>query len=167
MSDPRIPSAGTANPGALPLGGTAGGPPGGLPAGPPPGGPPRPGGPAGVAGQVKQMQSLFNPADLAAMLQRGEITPQTKFGEVLAKMGISPEDTLMEVIQKTLQERDKGNPLEKMKALSPGAPSTPPGAPSAMPPGGPPSLPGGPEMPSVPAGRRPSRSMGELFPGAR
>lgn len=167
MSDLRMPPTG-GGPG-LPPGGPPGGPPG-LPAGGPPGlsprgpgaGPPA-GGPGGVADKLGQMRSLFNPADIAAMVQRGEITPQTPFGEVLAKMGISPEDTLMEVIQKGMQERKNANPLEKMRALSPGAPGTPPGAPGAMPPGAPPSLPGGPEMPSASGGRRSPPSMGGLF----
>lgn len=112
----------------------------------PPGMPPSQGMPQGsamptggqdVPGKLSQMQSMFNPADIAAMVQRGEITPQTPFREVLAKMGISPDDTVMQVIQKTMQERNKANPLEKMRALSQGqgeAGMQPPGP--GMPPGG-------------------------------
>lgn len=165
MSDRMLPTNGPGGlpPGGMPIGGPPPGPPPGATGGLPPGGPPGPMAGAGMAGQIKQMESLFNPADIAAMVRRGEITPQTKFGEVLAKMGISPEDTLIEVIQKTMRERTKGKPLEKMRALSSGAPGAPPGAPTAMPSSTPPSLPGGPGMPSVPAGRRPPGSMGELF----
>jgi hypothetical protein len=112
----------------------------------PPGMPPGGGAPAGrdVAGKLNQMQSVFNPADIAAMVQRGEITPETPFRDVLAKMGISPEDTVAQVIEKVMQERNKANPLEKMRALSTGAGGIqPPGA--GMPqPGAGPSAP--PEM---------------------
>ena len=132
-------------------------PPGGPPMGGPPPGGPLPG-PQGVSEKMGAMQSVFNPADITAMIQRGEITPQTKFGEVLAKMGISPDDTVMEVVQKTRQEAVKSNPLEKMKALSPGA-GPPPGPPQApLGPGGP-----GPGMPPAPGGRRPSGSVDKLF----
>lgn len=146
-----------------------------MPSGPPPGMPPGPGGPpppgglpggppgGGMVGKVGQMQSLFNPADLAAMVQRGEITPQTKFGEVLAKMGISPDDTLMEVIQKTMQEVGKGNSIGKMKGLSqPGPQGPPPGPPPGLPPGGAPAGPGA-GIPPPPGGRRPPGSVDQLF----
>lgn len=106
----------------------------------------------GVAGKVEQMQSIFNPTDIAAMIQRGEITPQTPFGEVLAKMGISPNDTVMEVIQKTMRESRKANPLEKMRALS-----QPPGAPPQGMPSRGEGMPSAPVQPSAPG------SMGELF----
>ena len=119
-----------------------------LPGGPP-GGPP-----GGIGGKMSAMKSLFNPADIAAMLQRGEITPQTKFGELLAKMGISPDDTIMEVVQKTMGEAKKGDPLEKMKAFAP--------------PGGPPQgpVPGGPGpvgQPPTPSGPSAPGSMDKLF----
>ena len=147
MADRMLPG-GPPGPG-LPPGGLPGGPPG-LPPGGPPGLPPGPGGP-GLGGKMSAMKSLFNPADIAAMLQRGEITPQTKFGELLAKMGISPDDTIMQVVQKTMGEAKNADPLQKMKAFAqPGAPPPPPG-PSGMSPGGPgaglPPMPGGPSAP--------------------
>ena len=118
--------------------------PGGMPPGAMP-----PGGAGGdIPGKLSQMQSVFNPADIAAMVQRGEITPQTPFREVLAKMGISPDDTVMQVLQKTMQERNKANPLEKMRALSQGPQAGMPQGPG-MPPGG--------EGPSAPP------PMSELF----
>ena len=110
----------------------------------------------GMQGKIGQMQSLFNPADLAAMFQRGEITPQTKFGDLLAKMGISPDDTLMEVVQKTTREVVKGNPIQKMKALAQPGPEAPPESPPGMPPGGG----GAPPPPVAPSG---PGTMDELF----
>ena len=151
MADMMRPT-GPAGPPGLPPG-----PSGPIPGGPPPGA--LPGGPpgGGVAAKMASMKSLFNPADVAAMLQSGEITPQTKFGELLAKMGISPEDTVQQVVQKTMGEVKKADPLEKMKAFSqPGPQGPPPG----LPPTGP--TPGG-GMPPAPAGRRPPGGMDELF----
>ena len=156
MADMMLPG-GPPGPGGPSLGGP---PPGGLPGGPPgmppgPGGPPG-GPPGGIGGKMSAMKSLFNPADIAAMLQRGEITPQTKFVELLAKMGISPDDTIMQVVQKTMGEAQKADPLQKMKAFAP------PGAPPAPPPG--PGGPGGPGgLPPMPAGPSTPGSVDKLF----
>jgi hypothetical protein len=106
-----------------------------------------------ISGKLQGMQSVFNPTDIAAMMQRGEITLQTPFRDVLAKMGISPDDTLIEVVRKTTQQVRKGNPLEKMKALS--------GAQGGMPQAGMP--PGGAQMPPASVGPSAPGSMDELF----
>jgi hypothetical protein len=127
-------------------------PPGGMPMRPTmPAGTAPGAAPGGAAETVQKMQSIFNPVDIAGMLQRGEITPQTRFIDLLAKMGIGPDDTLADVVQKTVAERRKALPVQKMKAIAQAGP------------GGPMPQPAQPGMPNSQAGRRPAGNFEQIF----
>jgi hypothetical protein len=88
-------------------------------------------------------RSFFNPADLAMMVQSGELSPETTIEEYLGMLGLTPQNTMQDMAMVMQKQMKLGSPIGKMQAIAAaGQPGqAPPGAPQAGP-AGPPPTPG-------------------------
>lgn len=94
---------------------------------------------------LRQNRSVFNPADLTAMKQEGEITPDMSIRDYFARLGVDVEGPVSQLVEMGKQQMQKANPLNKMQAVAGGPkPGAKPGMgqPAPMPQGGPPEAPG-------------------------
>lgn len=98
---------------------------------------PPPQGQPGVSQVMKGMQSFLNPTDVVAMIKAGEITKDTTFAEIFARMGIDVNGSIMQIADKLPQQMQKADPLQKMKAIGNAQPEQMPPMPAQqMPPQG-------------------------------
>lgn len=118
MSDPRIQM------GARPMGG--------APAG---------GAPKGNAGQaataIRQNRSVFNPGDVAAMGQTGDLAANMTIAQFFQKFGIDVnKDPITKLQQFAQDQMQKADPMNKMSAIA-GQSGQPGGSPAPAGPGAP------------------------------
>jgi hypothetical protein len=93
--------------------------------------PKKPMSPTGQA--IEQNRSVFNPTDVASLVQSGQFTPQTTVTEFLGFFGIDPNGPVTQLIDFQKNQIDKADPLNKMKAIA-GAGKAPAPTPQAQPP---------------------------------
>jgi len=90
---------------------------------------------------LKQNRSIFNPTDMAMMKQEGEISANMTVREYFAKLGVDVEGPITQLVDLAKDQMQKGDPLNKMKAIA--------GSPAGGPPmGGPPRG----QLPQAPGG---------------
>jgi hypothetical protein len=108
--------------------------------------PPPPKPPMGGGDPIGQNQSLMNPADLAAMKQTGDVTPNMTVRDLLQKMGIDVDGPVSQLQEFAKKQVQGATGLGKMNSIAgmPGGQGAPPPTPGPGP-GGPP--PGGPSPP--------------------
>ena len=123
MSDPRMMGP--------PPGAGMGGPSGAMsPEGPPVDA-------KGMQGQLTGMRSLFNPQDIAMMVQDGEIGPQSTvidlLGKVLQKAGVDPNGPVSQLGEMFKKQMTNADPVSKMRQLAQRSGGTPGATPGAKP----------------------------------
>jgi hypothetical protein len=72
--------------------------------------------------KVEQKQSLFNPTDVAMMIETGKISPQMPVVDMLKTMGIDPEGPVSQLAGTFKKQMDNANPVKKMRSLAGGKP---------------------------------------------
>ena len=86
------------------------------------------GNPKAAASAIAQNRSVFNPTDMAAMGQTGDVTANMTIAQFFSKFGIDVNrDPVTKLAQFTQDQLSKANPMNKMSAIAGGSPS---GAPS-------------------------------------
>jgi membrane protease subunit (stomatin/prohibitin family) len=84
------------------------------------------------ADPIEQSRSILNPTDAVAMVQQGKISPKMTVREVFANLGVDVDGPATQLMELAMREREKAQPMNKMRQfaqMSPAeAPATPPAA---------------------------------------
>jgi hypothetical protein len=101
----------------------------------PPQGPPQ--GPGGE-NPIEENRSLFNPTDLAAMGQNGQLSPDMTVGDFITGVLKVPLDAPLPQLMAALKKQsDTASPMGKVQAMAGPQQGPPPGGqPASPPPGG-------------------------------
>jgi hypothetical protein len=86
---------------------------------------PGPPGASGVMAKVKGQRSMFNPQDIAMMMEDGTISMEMPVVQVLEVFGIDPQGPFSQLARGFQQQMKSANPLEKMKAIGGQGPRKP------------------------------------------